>query len=56
MDGGVRFASGLSPSRVVQTYQVLNMVFKYAIRARRLVVNPCTDVEKPTITPRKSDI
>ena len=27
------------------------MVFKYAIRARRLVVNPCADVEKPTITP-----
>ncbi len=51
LDGGVRFANGLSPSRVVQSYQVLNMVFKYAIRARRLVVNPSADVEKPTITP-----
>ena len=27
------------------------MVFKNAIRARRLVINPCADVEKPTITP-----
>jgi Phage integrase family len=36
IDGGVRFRTGLSASRVVQTYQVLNMVLKYAIRAKRL--------------------
>jgi hypothetical protein len=41
VDGGVRFEQkGLSPSRVFQTYQVLNMVLKYAIRAKRLTVNP----------------
>ena len=54
VDGSMRFeGTGLSPSRVVQSYQVLNMVFKYAIRAKRLVVNPCADVEKPTITTPK---
>jgi integrase len=49
VDGGVRFEKGLSPSRVIQTYQVLNMVLKYAIRAKRLVVNPAADVELPPI-------
>ena len=48
--GGVRYERGLSGSRVVQTYQVFNMVMKYAIRAKRLVVNPATDVELPPIT------
>jgi integrase len=52
--GGARFERGLSPSRVVQTYQVLNMVLKYAIRAKRLMVNPAIDVELPSIgTPEK---
>jgi len=49
VDGGLR-GKGLSASRVVQTYQVLNMVLKYAIRARRLVVNPAADVELPSVT------
>lgn len=49
VNGGVRFDKGLSPSRVVQTYQVLNMVLKYAIRAKRLAVNPAADVELPTV-------
>jgi hypothetical protein len=52
VDGGVRFeAAGLSPSRVVQSFQVMNMVFKYSIRAKRLAVNPCVDVELPRIIP-----
>ena len=49
--GGVRFENkGLSASRVVQTYQVLNMVLKYAIRAKRLAVNPADDVELPPLS------
>ena len=53
VDGGVRFERGLSPSRVVQTYQVLSMVLKYAIRAKRITVNPAADVELPSL--RESD-
>jgi integrase len=34
----------------VQSYQVLNMVLKYAIRAKRLVVNPAIGVELPSIS------
>jgi integrase len=49
VDGGVRFeATGLSASRVVQAYQVLNGVLKYAIRAKRLVVNPAADIALPS--------
>jgi len=51
VDGGVRFENkGLSASRVVQTYQVLNMVLKYAIRAKRLAVNPAVDVDLPPLS------
>lgn len=35
---------------MVQTYQVLNMVLKYAIRAKRLMVNPAADIELPSKT------
>lgn len=38
---------GLSPSRVIQAYQVLNQVLRYAIRAKRLAVNPAADVALP---------
>ena len=53
--GGVRFERGLSASRVVQTYQVLNMVLKYTIRAKRLtgtrsLMSSC----RPLVSPRSS--
>ncbi|CPV78526.1 phage integrase family protein [Mycobacteroides abscessus subsp. abscessus] len=48
--GGHRFSDrGLSASRVKQSYQVLDQVLRYAIRARRLTVNPAADIELPGI-------
>lgn len=40
---------GLSASRVKQSYQVLDQVLRYAIRALRLTINPATDIELPGI-------
>ncbi|WP_078325091.1 tyrosine-type recombinase/integrase [Mycobacteroides salmoniphilum] len=40
---------GLSASRVKQSYQVLDQVLRYATRARRLTINPATDIELPGI-------
>lgn len=40
---------GLSPSRAVQTYQVLKQVLAYAIRAKHLVHNPADKIEIPRI-------
>ena len=46
--GSYRFADrGLSASRVVQAYQVLDQVMRYAIKAKRIAVNPCDDLELP---------
>jgi integrase len=42
--------SGLSASRVVQAYQVLDQVLKYALRSRYISVNPATGVQLPRIT------
>jgi integrase len=46
---------GLSAARVVQAYQVLDQVLRYAVRARYITVNPADDVQLPRkITPEKS--
>ncbi|MFF0455265.1 tyrosine-type recombinase/integrase [Nocardia africana] len=48
--GGVRFEGrGLSASRVIQSYQVLNQVLKFAIKAKRLATNPAEEVELPSM-------
>ncbi|WP_280373908.1 tyrosine-type recombinase/integrase [Nocardia wallacei] len=49
--GSVRFEGrGLSASRVTQAYQVLSQVLKFAVKAKRLPVNPAEDIELPTVT------
>ncbi|MGW5311609.1 tyrosine-type recombinase/integrase [Nocardia thailandica] len=49
--GGVRFeGKGLSASRVIQAFQVLDQVLRFAIRSKRLAVNPAAEIEKPTKT------
>ncbi|OZE92477.1 site-specific integrase [Rhodococcoides fascians] len=40
---------GLSPSRVVAAYQVVDQVLAYAIRAKHLAHNPADEVELPRI-------
>ncbi len=46
--GSTRFTGrGLSASRVTQSYQVLNQVLKFAVKAKRLAVSPAADVELP---------
>ncbi|CCW13211.1 tyrosine-type recombinase/integrase [Rhodococcus aetherivorans] len=46
-DGHTLTGEGLSASRVIQAYQVLNQVLRYAIRAKRIAVNPAGDIELP---------
>ncbi|MQY22459.1 tyrosine-type recombinase/integrase [Nocardia macrotermitis] len=49
--GSVRFEGrGLSASRVKQSYQVLGQVLRFAVKAKRLAVNPAEDVELPELT------
>ncbi|WP_225729493.1 MULTISPECIES: site-specific integrase [unclassified Nocardia] len=46
--GGTRFEGrGLSASRVIQSYQVLSQVLKFAIKAKRLAVNPAEEIDLP---------
>lgn len=46
---------GLSAARVVQAYQVVDQVLRYAIRARYIGLNPADDVQLPRKdTPEKS--
>lgn len=48
---GFRFTDrGLSPSRVIQAYQVVDQVLRYAIKTGRLTINPADDVELPRKT------
>ncbi|WP_327096983.1 site-specific integrase [Nocardia vinacea] len=48
--GSSRFEGrGLSASRVIQSYQVLSQVQRYAIKAKRLAVNPAEDIDLPTM-------
>jgi len=42
-----RPGAGLSASRVIQAHQVVDQVVRYAIKAKRLRVNPVDDVELP---------
>jgi integrase len=47
-------AKGLSPSRVVQAFQVVDQVLRYAVRARFIAVNPADGVQLPRVnTPEK---
>ncbi|AHH17272.1 phage integrase family protein [Nocardia nova SH22a] len=49
--GSVRFEGrGLSASRVKQSYQVLGQVLRFAVKAKRLAVNPAEDIELPALT------
>lgn len=46
--GGHRFTDkGLSASRIIQANQVMDQVLRYAIRSKRLAINPADDVELP---------
>ncbi|MFD7846137.1 tyrosine-type recombinase/integrase [Nocardia sp. NPDC059764] len=48
--GSTRFEGrGLSASRVVQSYQVFNQVLRFAVKAKRLAVNPAEDIDLPTV-------
>ncbi|MGW2664664.1 tyrosine-type recombinase/integrase [Nocardia tengchongensis] len=48
--GSSRFEGrGLSASRVIQSYQVLNQVLRYAIKAKRLATNPANEVDLPAL-------
>jgi integrase len=48
-------AAGLSAARVIQAYQVLRQVLRYAVRARYISVNPAEDVQLPRkTTPEKT--
>jgi integrase len=48
-------AAGLSAARVIQAYQVLDQVLRYAVRARYISLNPADDVQLPRrVTPEKA--
>ncbi|TCJ94612.1 tyrosine-type recombinase/integrase [Nocardia alba] len=48
--GSVRFKDkGLSASRVIQAYQVFGQVLRFAVKSKRLAVNPALGVELPTL-------
>ncbi|MEV0076185.1 tyrosine-type recombinase/integrase [Nocardia neocaledoniensis] len=52
VSGGHRFkGKGLSASRVIQAYQVLDQVLRFAIKSKRLAVNPAAEVELPSKSP-----
>lgn len=48
--GRVRGKGGLSPSRAIQTYQVLHSALTFAVRSKRLPANPADDIELPRKT------
>ncbi len=48
--GSSRFEGrGLSASRVIQSYQVLSQVLRFAIKAKRLAANPAEDIDLPSM-------
>jgi integrase len=48
---------GLSAARVVQAYQVVDQVLRYAVRTRHIGLNPADDVQLPRInTPEKTSL
>jgi integrase len=50
VDGSVRFdGNGLSASRVRQAHQLVGAVLKFAVKAKRIAVNPDDGVELPVL-------
>ncbi|WP_165607092.1 tyrosine-type recombinase/integrase [Mycolicibacter kumamotonensis] len=50
-------AKGLSAARVVQAYQVLDQVLRYAVRTRYISLNPADDIQLPRKTvPEKTPL
>jgi integrase len=48
---------GLSAARVVQAYQVLDQVLRFAVRARYISLNPADDVQLPRmVVPEKTSL
>ncbi|MEU6833301.1 tyrosine-type recombinase/integrase [Nocardia beijingensis] len=48
--GSARFkGQGLSASRVIQAYQVLGQVLRFAVKSKRLASNPAVGVELPSM-------
>lgn len=48
--GSTRFEGrGLSASRVIQSYQVLGQILRFAVKSKRLASNPAEDVELPSM-------
>ncbi|WP_040795543.1 tyrosine-type recombinase/integrase [Nocardia higoensis] len=48
--GSTRFEGrGLSASRVIQSYQVLSQVLRFAVKSKRLATNPADEVELPSM-------
>lgn len=48
VDGSARFdGRGLSASRVIQCYQVVDQVLRFAVRAKHLASNPADGIELP---------
>lgn len=44
---------GLSSARVIQAFQVLDQVLRYAVRSRYIATNPADDVEQPRKSSRE---
>jgi integrase len=48
VDGSVRFpGKGLGAGRVIQAFQVVNQVLRFAVRAKHLAANPADGIELP---------
>ncbi|MFE3447058.1 tyrosine-type recombinase/integrase [Nocardia sp. NPDC059180] len=48
--GSTRFEGrGLSASRVIQSYQVLGQILRFAVKSKRLASNPAEDIELPSM-------
>lgn len=53
VSGSARWeGQGLSASRVIQAYQVVSQVLRFAVRAKHLAANPADDIDLP----RKRDV
>ena len=46
-------ATGLSPARVIQTYQVLDQTLRFAIRTKLIATNPADHVQLPRKAPKE---
>ena len=53
-DGGDPLQTGLSAARVIQSFQVVDQVLRFAVRAKYIAANPADDVQQPRkSTPEK---